>query len=55
MEISNLLDAELKTLVIRMVRELSEDLNYKRRLYSAHTKGTLQVPSMGDRVGHWTL
>ena len=27
MEISNLSDAELKTLVIRMVKELSEDLN----------------------------
>ena len=26
-EISNLLDAEFKTLVIRMVKELSEDLN----------------------------
>ena len=34
MEISNLLDAELKTLVIRMVRELSEDLNYIEKIQS---------------------
>ena len=27
MEISNLLDAEFKTLVIRMLKELNEDLN----------------------------
>ena len=27
MEISNLLDAEFKTLVIRMLKELSEDLS----------------------------
>ena len=27
MEISNLLDAEFRTLVLRMVKELSEDLN----------------------------
>ena len=26
-------------------------LNYKRRAYSAHTKGTLQVPSLDDRGG----
>ena len=26
-------------------------LNYKRRVYSAHTKDTLQVPSLGDCGG----
>ena len=26
-------------------------LNYKRRVYSAHMKGTPQVPSLGDRGG----
>ena len=26
-------------------------LNYKRRVYSAHTKGTPHVPSLGDRGG----
>ena len=26
-------------------------LNYKRRVYSAHTKGTLHIPSLGDRGG----
>ena len=31
MEISNLLDAEFKTLVIRMLKELSEDLNSTRK------------------------
>ena len=31
MEISNLLDAEFKTLVIRMLKELSENLNNIRR------------------------
>ena len=32
-------------------------LNYKRRIYSAHTEGTPSVPSLGDRGGccHWTL
>ena len=30
MEISNLSEAECKTLVIRMLKELSEDLNSKR-------------------------
>ena len=29
-------------------------LNYKRRVYSAHTKGAPRVPSLGDRGG-WTL
>ena len=31
MEISNLLDAEFKTVVIRMLKELSENLNNIRR------------------------
>ena len=31
MEISNLLDAEVKSLVIRMLKEISEDLNSKKR------------------------
>ena len=30
MQISNVLDAEFKTLVIRMLKELSEDLNIKK-------------------------
>ena len=34
MEISNLLDAELKTLVIRMLKELSEDLNSIKKIQS---------------------
>ena len=36
METSNLLDAEFKTLVMRMLKELSEDLNSKK--ISSETK-----------------
>ena len=38
MEISNLSDAEFKTLVIRMLKELSEDLNSIKR-HPARNKG----------------
>ena len=34
MEIANLLDAEFKTLVIRMLKELSEDLNSIKKIQS---------------------
>ena len=34
MEISNLSDAEFETLVIRMLKELSEDLNSIQKIYS---------------------
>ena len=34
MEISNLLDAESKTLVIRMLKDLSEDLNSIKKIQS---------------------
>ena len=34
MEISNLSDAEFKTLVIRMLKELSEDVNNIKRIQS---------------------
>ena len=40
MEISNLSDAEFKTLVIRMLKELSEDLNSIKKI-QAETKDTL--------------
>ena len=40
MEISNLSDAEFKTLVIRMLKELSEDLNRIKKIQS-ETKDTL--------------
>ena len=39
MEISNLSDAEFKTLVIRMLKELSEDLNSIKKTQS-ETKDT---------------
>ena len=34
MKISNLLDAEFKTLLIRMLKELSEDLNSIKKVQS---------------------
>ena len=34
MEISNLSDAEFKTLVVRMLKELSEDLNSMKKIQS---------------------
>ena len=40
MEISNLSDAEFKTLVLRMLKELSEDLNSIKKTQS-ETKDTL--------------
>ena len=40
MEISNLSDAEFKALVLRMLRELSEDLNSIEKTWS-ETKNTL--------------
>ena len=40
MEISNLSDAEFKTLVIRMLKELSEDFNRIKKIQS-ETKDTL--------------
>ena len=40
MEISNLLDTELRTLVIRMLKELSEDLSHIKNVQS-ETKDTL--------------
>ena len=40
MEISNLSDAEFKTLVIRIFKELSEDLNSIKKIQS-EMKGTL--------------
>ena len=40
MEISNLSDAEFKTLVIRILKELSEDLNSIKQIQS-ETKDTL--------------
>ena len=39
MEISNLLDAEFKILVMRMLKELSEDLNIKK--IQSEMKGAL--------------
>ena len=40
MEISNLSDAELKTLFIRMLKELSEDLSSRKKIQT-ETKDTI--------------
>ena len=34
MEVSNLLDADYKTLVIRMLKEVSEDLSSRKKIQS---------------------
>ena len=55
MEISNLSDAEFKTLVIRMLKELSEDLKSKKKIQSEmkytliETKNNLQ--GINSKVG----
>ena len=43
MEISNLLDAELKTLVIRMLKELSEDLSSIKNIQSEMKDMLLEI------------
>ena len=50
MEKSNLSDAEFKTQVIRMLKELSEDLNSIKKVQS-ETKGTL-IEIKNDLQGH---
>ena len=40
MEISNLSDAEFKTLIVRMLKELTEDLSSIKKIQS-ETKGSL--------------
>ena len=54
MEISNLLDAEVKSLVIRMLKELSEDLNSIKKIH-LEVKDTLieiknNLPGNNSRV-----
>ena len=43
MEISNLEDAEFKTLVIRMLRELSEDLNCIKKIQSERKDTLIKI------------
>ena len=43
MEISNLLDAEFKTLVIRMTKELSEDLNSIKKIQSEMEDTVIEI------------
>ena len=43
MEISNLSDAEFKTLVIRMLKELSEDLNHIKMIQSERKDTLIKI------------
>ena len=43
MEISNLSDAEFKTLVIRMLKELSEDLNSIKKIQSEMKDALIEI------------
>ena len=43
MEISNLSDAEFKTLVIRMLKELSEDLNSLKKIQSEMKDALIEI------------
>ena len=43
MEISNLSDAKFKTLVIRMLTELSEDLNSIKRIQSEMKDSLIEI------------
>ena len=43
MEISNLLDAEFKTLVIRMLKELSEDLSSIKKIQSEKKDSLIKI------------
>ena len=46
MEISNLSDAEFKTLVIRMVRELSEDLSSMKKIQSEMKDTLIEIKNI---------
>ena len=43
MEISNLSDAEIKTLVIRMLKELSEDLSSIKKIQSEMKDSLIEI------------
>ena len=43
MEIGNLLDAEFKTLVIRMLREISEDLSSIEKIQSERKDTLIEI------------
>ena len=43
MEISNLPDAEFKTLVVRMLKELSEDLNSIKKIQSKMKDSLIEI------------
>ena len=45
MEISNLLDAEFKTLVIRILKELSEDLSSIKKTQSEMKDTPMEIKS----------
>ena len=43
MEISNLLDAQFKTLVVRILKELSEDLNGIKKIQSEMKDSLIEI------------
>ena len=53
MEISNLSDAEFKTLVIRMIKELTEHLNSIKKIQS-ETKRTLVEIKNNLQGNNWS-
>ena len=54
MEISNLSDAEFKTLVIRMLKELSEDLNSIKQIQSETKDIVIQIKNtLQETAGEW--
>ena len=47
LEISNLSDAEFKTLVIRMLKELSEDLSCIKKIQSEMKDTLMEIKNIG--------
>ena len=50
MEVSNLSDTESKTLVIRMLKELSEDLNSTKKIQSELTDTLIEIKISSKHV-----
>ena len=53
MEISNLSDAEFKTLVIRMLKELSEDLNSIKKVQSEMKDTLIEIKNSKETTVEW--
>ena len=53
MEISNLSDADFKTLVIRMLKELSEDLNSIKNIQSEMKNTLVEITIFSNTTVEW--